>query len=100
MNYVKKFKPDIFLNLQTMYDFNTDLKNISELIDANVKIPLKLLFSSKKTIKRLISPSTYIIYDGSLKKVKPTNFYASLKYTFSVIAENEARNMDSLMTKL
>lgn len=93
LNYVKKFKPDIFLNLQTMYDFNTDLKNISELIDANVKIPLKLLFSSKKTIKRLISPSTYIIYDGSLKKVKPTNFFASLKYTFSVIAENEARNI-------
>ena len=92
INYISKFKPDIFLNLQTMYSFNTELKNISELIDANIKIPLKLLFSSARTIQRLISPSTYIIYDGSLKKVKPTNFFASLKYSFSFIAENEAKN--------
>jgi CDP-paratose synthetase len=91
LNYINRFKPDIFLNLQTMYDFNTDSKNISELIDANVKIPLKLLFLSSKTISRLISPSTYIIYDGSLKKIKPTNFFASLKYTFSFIAENESK---------
>lgn len=92
LDSVKKFKPEIFLNLQTMYDFNSELKNISELIDANIKIPLKLLFLSFETIKRLISPSTYIIYDGSLKKIKPTNFFASLKYTFSFIAEYEAKN--------
>jgi CDP-paratose synthetase len=92
INYISKFKPDIFLNLQTMYDFNYRLKNISELIDANIKTPLKLLFSSSRTIQRLISPSTYIIYDGSLKKIKPTNFFASLKYSFSIIAETEAKN--------
>ena len=92
IDFVKKFKPDLLLNLQTMYDYNTDLKNISDLIDANIKVPLQLLFLSSKYIKRLISPSTYIIYDRSLKKIKPINFFASLKYSFSFIAEHEARN--------
>ena len=92
LNLIEKFKPEIFLNLQTMYNYNSDLRNISELIDANIKTPLKLLYLSSKSIKRLISPSTYIIYNGSLKKIKPSNFFASLKYSFSLIAENEARN--------
>ncbi len=92
LNFVEIFKPDLFLNLQTMYSYNANLKNISDLVDSNIKIPLQLLSLSSKTIKRLISPSTYYIYDKSLENIKPINFFASLKYAFSAIAEQEALN--------
>ena len=59
---IKKFKPDIFLNLQTMYNYNADFKNLSDLIDANIKIPLQLLMLCSNSISRLISPSTYYMY--------------------------------------
>jgi len=90
INQIKKFKPNVFLNLQTMYNYNADIKNLSELIDANIKIPLQLLMLCSKDINRLISPSTYYIYGKNIKSLKPINLFASLKHAFSVIAEQEA----------
>ena len=75
-----------------MYSYAADSKNLSDLVDANIKIPLQLLNLSSKSIKRLISPSTYYIYNKSLKSKEPINLFASLKYAFSNIAEQLANN--------
>jgi len=87
---IKKFKPDVFLNLQTMYNYYPDLNNLSELIDANIKIPLQLLMLCSNSISRLISPSTYYIYGKNTNVIKPINLFAALKYSFSIIAEQQA----------
>jgi nucleoside-diphosphate-sugar epimerase len=87
---IKKFKPDIFLNLQTMYNYNTDFKNLSDLIEANFKIPLQLLMLCSNSISRLISPSTYYIYGKNINTIKPINLFAALKYSFSIVAEQQA----------
>jgi len=87
---IKKFKPDIFLNLQTMYNYNADFKNLSDLIDANIKIPLQLLMLCSNSISRLISPSTYYMYGKNTSIIKPINLFAALKYSFSIVAEQQA----------
>jgi nucleoside-diphosphate-sugar epimerase len=87
---IKKFKPDIFLNLQTMYNYNADFKNLSDLIDANIKIPLQLLMLCSNSISRLISPSTYYMYGKNTNIIKPINLFAALKYSFSIVAEQQA----------
>ena len=87
---IRKFKPDIFLNLQTMYSYNADFKNLSDLIEANFKIPLQLLMLCSNSISRLISPSTYYIYGKNINIIKPINLFAALKYSFSIVAKQQA----------